>query len=253
MKKNFNRGFVLAETLIVTVFLLAIFSMIYSNYYPLIGEFEKREVYDDVESKYGIFWIKRIVEDPAYNIIIPDPTNPRFQAKTDKIRNFHTYGYFRFECSDIIEKQKRGTCISLVNALEISNCDRTTGDGCDIFITRYKIGPSEGFKKTVETNLAYKDEECFDPNNCKTLYINKCIENISQKNKELEEDQKRIICEDKAKKNVFNGGFQDYVFTLPDYQRPGSGVNYRVFAIFNHPREGLSYTTYATTEINKEE
>ena len=38
MKKINNKGFVLAETLVVTVFLMILFTMIYSNFYPLIGE-----------------------------------------------------------------------------------------------------------------------------------------------------------------------------------------------------------------------
>ena len=51
MLKFNNKGFVLAETLVVTVFLMVIFGMLYSNFYPLIGEYEKRETYDDVDSK----------------------------------------------------------------------------------------------------------------------------------------------------------------------------------------------------------
>ena len=51
MKKINNKGFVLAETLVVTVFLMVLFTMIYSNFYPLIGEYEKRENYDDVDGK----------------------------------------------------------------------------------------------------------------------------------------------------------------------------------------------------------
>ena len=67
MKKINNRGFVLAETLIVSVFLLVIFGMLYSNFYPLIGEYEKRESYDDVDSKYAVYWIKKMIEDGSYN------------------------------------------------------------------------------------------------------------------------------------------------------------------------------------------
>ena len=61
MKKIGNNGFVLAETLIVTVFLMVLFTMVYSNFYPLIGEYEKREDYDDIDSKYAVFWIKKLV------------------------------------------------------------------------------------------------------------------------------------------------------------------------------------------------
>ena len=43
MKKLNNKGFILAETLVVTVFLMIIFTMLYTNYYPLMGEYQKRE------------------------------------------------------------------------------------------------------------------------------------------------------------------------------------------------------------------
>ena len=49
MKKNNKNGFVLVETLIVVVFVAAIFSIMFLNFYPLIGEYERRENYDDVE------------------------------------------------------------------------------------------------------------------------------------------------------------------------------------------------------------
>ena len=61
MKKN-NNGFVLVETLVVTVFVMAIFSVIYVNFYPLAGEYERREFYDDVDSKYETYWIKRFIQ-----------------------------------------------------------------------------------------------------------------------------------------------------------------------------------------------
>lgn len=43
MKKINSSGFVLAETLVVTVFLMVIFSMIYASFLPLIGEYEKEK------------------------------------------------------------------------------------------------------------------------------------------------------------------------------------------------------------------
>ena len=58
MKKKLNNGgFVLVETLIVSVFVMSIFSILYNNFFPLMGEYEKREVYVDVDAKYATFWI----------------------------------------------------------------------------------------------------------------------------------------------------------------------------------------------------
>ena len=52
MKKLNKKGFVLAETLIVTVFVMTIFTLLYVNFFPLLGEYAKREFYDDIDSKY---------------------------------------------------------------------------------------------------------------------------------------------------------------------------------------------------------
>ena len=35
-----NKGFMLVETLIVAVFSMAIFSIIYTNYYPIMADYE---------------------------------------------------------------------------------------------------------------------------------------------------------------------------------------------------------------------
>ena len=65
MKKLNNKGFILAETLVVTVFLMVIFTMLYTNYYPLMGEYQKRENYDDVDGKYVAYWMKKLIEDAS--------------------------------------------------------------------------------------------------------------------------------------------------------------------------------------------
>ena len=68
MKKLNSGGFVLAETLVVTVFIMTIFTILYSNFFPLIGEYEKREHYDDVDSKYKVYWLKNFIQHPSYTI-----------------------------------------------------------------------------------------------------------------------------------------------------------------------------------------
>ena len=51
MIKNNEKGFVLAETLVVSVFIMTIFTLMYVNFYPLMAQYEKREFYDDLDSK----------------------------------------------------------------------------------------------------------------------------------------------------------------------------------------------------------
>lgn len=88
MKKINNRGFVLAETLVVSVFIMTIFTIIYINFYPLIGEYEKREFYDDIDSKYQLYWYKRMIQN---NKIVPP-------AKWTTIDNsIKTQGYYKMD------------------------------------------------------------------------------------------------------------------------------------------------------------
>ena len=67
MLKLNNKGFVLIETLVTAVFVMAIFSIIYANFYPIMAEYEKRESYDDLDSKYAVYWIKRIIQSNSVN------------------------------------------------------------------------------------------------------------------------------------------------------------------------------------------
>ncbi len=62
MKIN-NKGFVLAETLVVTVFVMLIFTIIYANFYPILGKYQEREYFDDIDSKYDTYWLKRFFQD----------------------------------------------------------------------------------------------------------------------------------------------------------------------------------------------
>ena len=236
MKKLNNNGFVLAETLVVTVFLMVIFSMIYSNFYPLIGEYEKREVYDDVDGKYSIYWIKKLIEDSSYSIT---DANQKY--------NYNTYGYVRFECKDVSEdNEKRATCRSLVDTLEVDGCDKN-GNGCNIFITRYRLGGKDGyiFKNKVKENLLVYQENCNGTsNNCKQKYITNCTKNGTS-----EEE-----CKEKAQKKVFRGGLKEYIENLPDFSAASLNfAQFRVIASFKHREDNNNYYSYATTEVNRQD
>lgn len=63
MKKIDNKGFALVETLIVATFVMGIFTLIFTNYFPMMGEYEKRERYDDIDSVYNTYLIKKMLEN----------------------------------------------------------------------------------------------------------------------------------------------------------------------------------------------
>ena len=277
MKKINNNGFVLAETLIVTVFLMVLFTMVYSNFYPLIGEYEKRENYDDVDSKYAAFWIKKLVESAAYQ---PSESKKEFMQQ---------YGYMRFECSDISSADnQKDICISLVNSLEIQNCDKSTGDACEIYVTNYRIGGvTPDFKTAVKNNknpkistieesnnhpasemevpkesaLLTRDlEMCYSVatengafNECANKLFNDCKDKrigAEATTDQIEKAEK--TCEKIYKGKVFTSAFQDYVLTLPDYTTQSLNyAKYRVIIQIKHKKDGNNYYSFATMEVNR--
>ncbi len=238
MKKINSSGFVLAETLVVTVFLMAIFAMIYANFLPLVGEYEKRENYDNVDGKYAVYWLKRMIEDSSYNI------------PSSKANSFNSDGYVRFECSDIVEdEEKREFCINIVKNLQVENCDKL-GNNCEIFITRYRIGNSNDtskkwFKDSVKSNKKRYQENC-SGDSCRTTYINNCVALTSGS------EVDRNLCAEKADKKIFRSGFKDYVFNLPDYAAESLNyANYRVVASFHNKKDNNNYYSYATIEVSR--
>ena len=138
MLKINSKGFVLVETLVVAVFVSAIFSVIYSNFYPIMGEYEKREAYDDIDSKYATFWFKRIIQSDSVNF-----TN----IQNDITNNL----YHEFNCSnDIVDSD--------VTAIKVCNSLVTRFGVEKMYITDYKLGNRDvssdknNFKDIVEKN-----------------------------------------------------------------------------------------------------
>ena len=138
MLKINSKGFVLVETLVVAGFVAAIFSVIYSNFYPIMGEYEKREAYDDIDSKYATFWFKRIIQSDSV-----DFTN----IQNDITNNL----YHEFNCSnDIVATDATAIkiCKNLWSRFGVQH----------MYITNYKLGnrddasDNNNFKGLVDAN-----------------------------------------------------------------------------------------------------
>ena len=87
--KNFdNKGFALVETLVVSVFVVSLFLIVFNNFYPLMSEYEKREVYDDIDGIYAAYWVKRLVEDSDIDISTYISSGSKY--KKDWCNNFKT-------------------------------------------------------------------------------------------------------------------------------------------------------------------
>lgn len=103
MKKLNNKGFLLVETLIVSVFVLSICLILYRNGMPVIQEYEKRENYDDIDSIYNA--------DTLREFIVNENTN--IQTILNEVEN---NGYKIITCDTLSNKDK---CNKLTSALNI--------------------------------------------------------------------------------------------------------------------------------------
>ena len=66
-----NKGFVLAETLVVTIFVLLIFTILYNSAIPLLGRYEELSFYDEIDTTYDVYQFRKLLEnDKNYTSII---------------------------------------------------------------------------------------------------------------------------------------------------------------------------------------
>ena len=224
MKKFNNKGFVLAETLVVTVFVMSIFTLLYVNFFPLLGEYAKREFYDDIDSKYDVYWLKRMIQNST---MLSDST---YSVKTSEVSSKY---YSEIKCSDF-EPNFQNMCkqyINLIVATDPSYVEPNPSNptkeedklkAIKIYLTDYALGnknnPQQSFKQVVKNDI--------ESNNPK-----------------------------------FSTNFQDYVTYLPNYTTNGSPNNasYRIIVEFRRKidvnagsSEDNLYYTFSTIEITRE-
>lgn len=58
MKKK-NKGFILIELLIVAVFTASLFTFLYVNVLPIMGDYEQKEKYDTIDTKYVLYELRK--------------------------------------------------------------------------------------------------------------------------------------------------------------------------------------------------
>ena len=221
MKKINNKGFVLAETLIVTVFVMTIFTLLYVNFFPLLGEYAKREFYDDIDSKYDAYWLKRMIQNPTFM------GNDKFTEKVDEITATHPYSIIT--CDDF-EEDFKSVCNQYVDQIVATTTDDSGNKKqlITILLTNYPIGRqndnSMRYLKNYMANENKKDSSNLDP--------------------EL--------------KDTSGTNFLEYIAYLPDYSLNPSknGAQFRIIVEFTRKidinsgseQENLYYT-YSTIEI----
>ena len=149
MKKINRNGFALAETLIVSVIAVTILGVIFTHFYPLIGEYNKRETYDDVDGKYAAYWLKVILED---NITLNETKNIAFK------NNINTNKYEIFDCNeDFLDNNAKSLCTNLKSSFNITDMYITKYNISDTKTKLININPSDrSFKEYIEYLPDYK-------------------------------------------------------------------------------------------------
>ncbi len=72
MKKNNENGFLLAEAIVVGVFVLSLFTFLFVNVIPLVGQYESLEKYDTIDGVYNTNIIRTmLMEDDNMAKVLP--------------------------------------------------------------------------------------------------------------------------------------------------------------------------------------
>ncbi len=233
MKLN-KKGFVLAETLVVAVFMATIFTIIYVNFYPLIGEYERRENYDDLDSKYDIYWFKRLVQNK--------------QALPTNIWQNYTGQEYTSACDQI---DNNGYCDGETATLKSNQFVKLIGGGndCQMFSVDTDI---DNISKVNYRQM------CLDLKNntgIQQLYLTTYYLNKTDKQEKLYENESKYF---KEAADSFDENIKEYIFYLPDFKFASpNGARFRLIAQFKRhtntdPNLDEPYYTYATIEVNRD-
>ncbi len=125
MKRKNNRGFMLMESLIVAVFVLSIFNFIYRNGVPLMGEYERRYNYDDIDSVYAANLIRNMLVSDAN---LPSLTQGILEGEV-------TYR----DITDCSLWNQVELCNALKEELDIVPSTKTASADGKIYLTRYEL------------------------------------------------------------------------------------------------------------------
>lgn len=126
-KKVNKKGFMLVETLIVSVFVMGIFSLLYANFFPLVGEYERYKNYNTVEATYIAHWARMIalkgLPDSVYN-----------EVKTKGYKDIS-------DCSLYTNEESEGVCGAFLVMNNVSK----------IYLTTYSTTTFKNFVKDNNT------------------------------------------------------------------------------------------------------
>lgn len=121
-----KKGFVLTETLVVTVFLVTIFTFVYVSIIPLFGKYEDMAYRDaDIDIVYKLYNIRKMISN--------DDNNATIASNTFK----------RITCSDLNDTT---SCNKLIEYLELNNYILVYADNIQNRLTDFSNFNTEMYK-----------------------------------------------------------------------------------------------------------
>jgi len=159
MKKN-KRGFALIEILTVTVVVLVIFTMLYANLFPLIGEYEKRVVYNDVETQYVSFYMRKLYKD-----VTPDLGEQGYVVLYKDKQCTLLSGDAKRKCEDIASSSELVSMI--VTNKSLSGLKQKLDNNDELkelfdyikYLPNYRKDKTEAYRLILKTKMGYATTE----------------------------------------------------------------------------------------------
>ncbi len=154
MKKINKKGFVMAETIIVSVFVMAIVSFLIMNALPLIGEYERIANYDTLESKYNANLIRKM-------ILMSDEKSDAGERKVykDVILALGTDFYKIYSMDNFCNKYNDAGGSRVISYM--ANCKMLLGtyylNVKNIIITSYSISSLKHDVNDIDVSRAFRD------------------------------------------------------------------------------------------------
>ena len=128
MKKKLKsiKGFAMAELLAVSLVILVLFSVLFSNYLPLVAEYENRIMYNDVSAQYAAYYVRQIVKDAI--------ENEKFGSQITTINNKRYVSLFKGDNADnkicaLVDERAKDTCNKMIALYDIK----------EVIVTNYSL------------------------------------------------------------------------------------------------------------------
>lgn len=202
MKKNNNKGFMMAELLVVAVVVLVIFTILFTNFVPTKGEYEKRLEYNDIDTLYANYYL-RVLLLRCYSStgtkISPTLNSENYLTVVKDKTCTSTFSSFTFNnmtCQKIVDRF--GISDSVITKYKPTSYKGPLSDYINYLDIESESG--ELFRLTTKTNVGYASSKFYSKSCGIPTYSN-------WSGYTIEECTESDTCEKSTKKvNIYNNG-----------------------------------------------